>query len=115
MKIVTLLLVSLMFFACSQSSYLYYYGDSSHRYYKAVKQADAKSVSDYKLSLEKVFAKSAEKGLKVPPGLYCDYALLLIQENNPIDAEIYFNKEKANWPESQPMVDFIMQRYQLTQ
>lgn len=115
MKIVALLLISLIFFACSQSSYLYYYGDSSHRYYKAIKNADTKSISDYKISLEKVFTRSAERGLKVPPGLYCDYAMLMIQENKPIDAEIYFNKEKANWPESQKMVDFLMQQYQLTE
>ncbi len=106
-----LLAVLFLLAACAQPQYLYY-GNSSHSYYKAVKKQDTKSVEDYKQSLEKVFAKSASLGKPVPPGLYCDYALLILHDN-PQEAKSYLLKEKQAWKESETLVDFLINRYQL--
>ncbi len=107
-----LIAVLFLLAACAPPSYLYY-GNTSHSYYKAVKKQDAKSVANYKQSLEQVFDRSAKLGKPVPPGLYCDYALLLVAENNTSEAKRYLQLEKTTWQESTTMVDFLMQRYGL--
>ncbi|MDY0151524.1 MAG: DUF4810 domain-containing protein [Candidatus Cloacimonas sp.] len=106
------LLFALFLTACATPSYLYY-GNSSHSYYRAVKKQDEKSVSHYKASLENVFKRSENVGKPVPPGLYCDYAMLLLAENRTEEARIYFQKEKQTWSEAQQLIDFLMLRYKL--
>lgn len=90
-----------------------YYGNSSHSYYKAVKKQDDKSVENYKHSLEQVFRVSESRKIPVPPGLYCDYAMLLLNEQRTFEAKQYFEKEKQTWAESTQLMDFLMQRYGL--
>ncbi|PKN72589.1 MAG: DUF4810 domain-containing protein [Candidatus Cloacimonetes bacterium HGW-Cloacimonetes-3] len=107
-----LLVVLLLLAACATPPYLYY-GNTSHSYYRAVKKQDAKSVANYKASLEQVFDVSTRLGRPVPPGLYCDYALLLVAENNTTEAKRYLELEKTTWQESGTLVDFLMQRYGL--
>jgi len=111
-KLVLMLAVLLLLAACVQPPYIYY-GNSSHSYYKAVKKQDEQSVAQYKASLEQVFKRSDTMGIKVPPGLYCDYALLLLRENRTEEAKAYFAKEKQNWQEAHLMVDFLAKRYGL--
>ena len=105
-----LIALLLLMSACATPPYLYY-GNSSHSYYNAVKKQDAKSVAHYKASLEDVFAKSAKLERPVPPGLYCDYAMLLLAEERPVEAKVYFQKEQSTWRESAGYMDFLMQRY----
>ncbi len=104
----------LLLTACTTTQYLYY-GDSSHSYYRAVKKQDTGSVDNYKKSLQNVFDRSAHLGLPVPPGLYCDYALIMMKEERPDLAKEYFEKERSTWAESETMVNFLMQRYGLKQ
>ena len=98
---------------CAATPPYVYYGDTSHNYYRYVKNRDAKSLEQYKKSLELVFKHSQKKGIKVPPGLYCDYALIMLTLNQNDVAKEYFQKEKVNWNESQPLMDFLLQRYKL--
>ncbi|MCK9334696.1 MAG: DUF4810 domain-containing protein [Candidatus Cloacimonetes bacterium] len=107
-----LLAILLLLAACAQPPYLYY-GTSSHSYYQAVKKQDEKSVAKYKASLEDVFQKSAKLGKPVPPGLYADYALLLMKEQNADEARVYFQKEMETWSESHDLMNFLMQRYSI--
>jgi hypothetical protein len=111
-KLIFMAAVLLLIAACAQPPYLYY-GKSSHSYYKAVKKQDELSVAQYKASLEQVFSRSDALGIKVPPGLYCDYAMLLLKENRMEEAKAYFAKEKQNWQEAGVMVDFLAKRYGL--
>jgi hypothetical protein len=113
MKYIWILAVMALLAGCFAPPYLYY-GNSSHGYYKMLKKQDAKSRENYQESLEKVFERSARLGIPVPPGLYCDYALLMLaQQRNELALE-YLNKEKATWSEAQPFMDFLKQRYGLT-
>lgn len=106
-----LIAVLLLMAACAVPPPYLYYGDTSHSYYKAVKKQDAASVAHYKASLEDVFAKSIRLRISVPPGLYCDYAMLLLANNELAGAKVYFQKEKDAWSESAAFMDFLMQRY----
>ncbi len=98
---------------CAVSPPYVYYGNTSHNYYRYVKKRDANSLEQYKKSLEYVFDYSEKKGIKVPPGLYCDYALIMLTLDHNDLAKEYFQKEKDNWNESQPLMDFLLQRYHL--
>lgn len=111
MKIAGLLLIAILLAACAPS-YLYY-GNVSQHHYQYVKSPDPVSRQEYKHSLEKVFAKSEQYKLPVPPGLYCDYALLLATEGDYAAAREYFLKEKAQWAESSRFIDFLLARYGL--
>jgi hypothetical protein len=112
MKKLALLLPVLLLMACAGPR-LYWYGDSSWRYYRAVKKQDPYSLEAYKSSLERVFEYNFDQGNKVPPGLYCDYAMLLLNEGNSPGARIYLLKEKEAWPESAALIDHLLARYEL--
>ncbi len=110
MKYLLLLVTAILLTACSQNDYLYY-GNYSQSYYQAVKNPDFIRTANYKKSLEDVFTKSDLRGLPVPPGLYCDYAMLLVKEGDTSTARVFFEKEKALWPESVRIVNHLMSRY----
>lgn len=112
MRYLLALAALLLLAGCMAPQYLYY-GNTSHSYYKMVKNRDAKAVENYQESLEKVFERSAKSGLKVPPGLYCDYAMLMLSQQKNDLAMQYLQLEKEAWAESEKMVDFLMQRYGL--
>lgn len=112
MKYLIILMVFALLAGCFAPPYLYY-GNSSHSYYKMLKKQDARSRDNYQESLEKVFERSLQLGIPVPPGLYCDYALLMLGQGRYDLAREYFNKEKATWSEAQPFMDFLAQRYGL--
>lgn len=112
MRFISLLAILIFLGGCFAPPYLYY-GNSSHSYFKMLKKQDAVSRESYQRSLENVFARSEQFGIPVPPGLYCDYALLMLaQQRNDLALE-YFYKEKSTWNEAQPFMDFLMKRYGL--
>lgn len=111
-RLLGILVIMLLLAACASPPYLDY-GNSSYGYYTAVKNQDKASVDYYKKSLEDVFARSQYYKIPVPPGLYCDYALLMMKEERPELAKEYFAKEAATWEESSKMVNFLLQRYGL--
>ena len=45
------------------------------------------------------------KIVRIAPGLYAEYGYLLLLSNRPAQAKIYFEKEKATWPESTTLMD----------
>lgn len=112
MKYLTLLFVLFVLAGCASTPYLYY-GDSSYRYYQSVKHPNDLNQTYYKVSLEHVFDKSARLGIKVPPGLYCDYALLMLRRGDALAAREYLLKEKDTWTESASLVDFLLAKHGL--
>ena len=109
-----LFLVAVLFStACSQNAYQLYYGDTSQRYYDAVKRPE--TAETYKRSLEQVFAISRTRGMPVPPGLYVDYAMLLLTEGDSYGARDFLIKERELWPESAKFMDFLLARFSLRQ
>ena len=68
---------------------------------------DEKSVAEHMAVLEKIFKESEEKGTRVAPGLYAEYAELLYQHRNKIEAKKYFILEKQTYPESAVFIDSV--------
>ena len=76
------------------------YDPSLYAYYKdpakeaALEQALAASIS----------AADSHQG-QVPPGIYAEYGYLQLQQGKNSIAVEFFNKEKAQWPESAVFMD----------
>lgn len=49
--------------------------------------------------------ENAEAEDQVPPGLYAEYGYCLYEMGNNDEAVIYFEKEKAKWPESNVLME----------
>ena len=98
---------------CACAAPFRYYGDYSIGSYLHKSHPNGVTRADLKASLEKVIAKSKAKQIKVPPGLYCEYALVLLEEERNAEARKYLLLERQNWPESRVLVDHLLERYQL--
>jgi hypothetical protein len=103
-----LLLAAVILSGCATTKkpLVYYYGGYEQAYYHSKKDNTPDSVAKYKLALEDVIRTSERKGLRVPPGIYCEYGYLLSKQGSA-DAERYFNLEVATYPESAHFVAFL--------
>jgi hypothetical protein len=45
---------------------------------------------------------------KVPPGMYADLGMLLLQSGDKVKAQTNFKKERDAWPESAPLMDALI-------
>ena len=107
MKIIPFLLTSVLFLSgCTTPPLKYYYGKYSTTLYRTKKDGTPGSLENHKNSLVKIIQTSKERGYRVPPGIYCEYAYLLSNEGNP-EAEKYFALEIETYPESERFVGLI--------
>jgi hypothetical protein len=91
---------------CATKPIDYYYGNYEKTYYHSKKDGTPSSIANYKESLEDIIKTSSEKGLRVPPGIYCEYGYLLAKQGSP-DADRYFNLEITTYPESTRFVALV--------
>jgi hypothetical protein len=106
------LIILLAFAGCATQTGLYYYGDYSYKYYKMVKKQDEASKTNFIKSMDNVITKSTTQyKTPVPPGIYCDYGMMKASQSNIEEAHKYFNLEKSQWPESAPLMDYLIQFY----
>ena len=107
-----LFLAATLLSGCATKPIDYYYGNYEKTYYHSKKDGTPSSIAKYKESLEDIIKTSGEKGLRVPPGIYCEYGYLLAKQGSS-DADRYFNLEVTTYPESARFVALI--RSQLKQ
>uniref|UniRef100_UPI004048A0C3 DUF4810 domain-containing protein n=1 Tax=Rheinheimera sp. TaxID=1869214 RepID=UPI004048A0C3 len=106
MKIFPLLIVLVLFSGCTTAPVEYFYGNYSQTLYRSKKDATPQSLEKHRQSLQAIIEKSEKKGIKVPPGIYCEYAYLLAKEGSP-EADRYFSLEVKTYPESERFVSFV--------
>jgi len=100
------LLGLLLFAGCATPPVSYYYGNYSQALYRSKKYNTPASLEKYRHSLEEIIRTSEKKGLRVPPGIYCEYAYLLAKDGSP-EADRYSSLEVKTYPESERFVSFI--------
>jgi hypothetical protein len=111
-KFIVLSVIVLAFAGCATQSNLYYYGDYSAKYYKMVKKQDDASKTNFVKSLDNVITKSkTQYKTPVPPGIYCDYGMMMASQSKIDEAHKYFSLEKSQWPESAPLMDYLINLY----
>ncbi len=56
-------------------------------------------------ALRTTILEAEQEGRKVPPGLYAEYGYALLEEGKSKEAVVWFEKEKAKWPESRLLME----------
>ncbi len=96
-----------LLFGCVASTGLYDYGKYSQLQYHMHKDATPEAFAKYEEEVLRLIEKAQKKGMKVPPGLFAEYAYLQGLKGDSATAAIYFQKEVELYPESQKYVDFL--------
>jgi len=98
---VLLILLSVFFFTgCATQKPMYNWGDYSSSLYKLKKDPCDENLMKYKQVLLKIMEDSKKKGLRVPPGVYCEYGYISMKEGKTDEALAYFDLEEKTYPES---------------
>ena len=105
-KLVPLLLATSFLSACATKPIVYYYDGYEQAYYHSKKDGTPASTAKYQKSLEDIIQTSEKKGIRVPPGIYCEYGYLLAKQGSA-NADRYFDLEVKAYPESAKFVALV--------
>jgi hypothetical protein len=86
----------------------YDFGNYSHALYQYKKNHTDVTYQEYKKALNDVIERTKTSGYRVPPGIYCEYGFLLVQEGKPEEANTYFELEKKTYPESTVLIERLI-------
>ncbi len=94
------------FFAmgCAAKPKMYYWENYSKSLYDYKKNPSDKTLLEHKQALLKVIEVSQQHQTRVPPGVCCEYAYILMKEGNNKEAMKYLTMEEQVYPESRPFV-----------
>lgn len=95
-RLVPILVVALL--SCAPR--MYYFGEYTDTLYKYKKNPNERTLENHMDELEKIIEVSERRGLRVPPGIYCEYAYYLLQTGSRRKAVTYIEREEAEYPES---------------
>lgn len=90
------------------------YETSLYGYYKNPEQLEnlmkslEKAIAEGEEAAKSSAAADGTKPRRIAPGLYAEYGYLLMLKNDGAKANIYFEKEKASWPESMVLMDKLI-------
>ena len=103
-KIVLLFFLSISLpFGCAKKE-LYRWEGYSKSLYHYKKTPEEKSYGHHKQILEKIIEESSRNNARVPPGIYCEYALMLMKAGNHEESLKYLDLEEKIYPESKIFV-----------
>lgn len=104
-RILILLPAIFMLGGCATPS-LYYWGDyesALYRHYKTPGQ-----MQDFGQDLEDIITEAETDGRSVPPGVYAEYAYVMMQMGHPDVAVKYYKLEKRHWPKSTKLMNAMI-------
>lgn len=103
-----LLFVFLFLIGCA-SQKQYYWGDYSNTLYAYRKNASDENLLKHKATLENIIQESADRNLRVPPGVYAELGYIYLRQNNNDTAIKYFDLEAKTYPESKLFMERLTQ------
>lgn len=99
--LLALLLAAVTTGCASRSMYAWgKYDDALYKHYRTPGDREA-----WVEALKTCVLEAEQEGRKTPPGLLAEYGYALLEEGNTKEATVYFEKEKAKWPESAVLMD----------
>lgn len=103
--------VSVAFFAgCANTKHDWgNYQTELYTYYKSPTPEEQQELMN---ELATTFARTENKGIVPPPGLYAEYGTFLFQEGDFPNAIVFYEKEKNAWPESAKFMDSLISTLQ---
>ncbi len=90
---------------CATDDNLYYWGKYEKTLYRHYRNPD--DMLELVGEIGTIIEKGEELG-RVPPGLYAEYGYLLLELGESQRAAVFFEKEKATWPESAYFMDAML-------
>jgi hypothetical protein len=84
------------------------YDDTLYRHYKKPQERAA-----FVEGLRTTILEAEERGLRVPPGVCAEYGYALYEEGRLPEAIGYFQRERAEWPESRVLMDKMIRNAEL--
>jgi len=93
---------------------MYSWGDYSSSLYKLKKDPSEEHLMKHKQVLFKIMEDSKENGLRVPPGVYCEYGYILMKEGKPDEALSYYDLEEKTYPESAVFIQRLKSQFSKT-
>ncbi len=87
-----------------------YWGEYSKTLYEFKKNPGSATRTAHIKELNSIIIKSNELNLRVPPGLYAELGMYLLNDGKKEKANEYFNLELKTYPESKTMVLQILKK-----
>lgn len=78
----------------------YYWGDYSKTLYQYTKAPSEQTLAAHADELERVIEESAERGLRVPPGIHAELGYIRANQGNDALAMAHYQSEMRLYPES---------------
>jgi hypothetical protein len=106
MKIKGLIIISavLLLSACNTTQGGLYWGSYSDTLYNYKKEPGDQSRQQHVKSLNDIIATSDKKGIRVPPGVLIELAIMQIESGSPENANSLLDRELSLYPESKTLV-----------
>ena len=95
---------------CAANQSMYRWEDYSDTLYRWTKDATAERAAEHVAELAMIIKKSEAKGVRVPPGIHCEYGYMLMLAGDHEEAMRCFRKEAEVYPESGFFVNFLLKR-----
>jgi hypothetical protein len=106
MKIKGLIIISavVLLSACNTTQGGLYWGSYSDTLYDYKKEPGDKSRQQHVKSLNDIITTSDKKGIRVPPGVLIELAIMEIESGSPESANSLLDRELSLYPESRTLV-----------
>jgi hypothetical protein len=106
MKIKGLIIISavVLLSACNTTQGGLYWGSYSDTLYNYKKEPGDQSRQQHVKSLNDIIATSDKKGIRVPPGVLIELAIMQIESGSPENANSLLDRELSLYPESKTLV-----------
>ncbi|EGJ51716.1 DUF4810 domain-containing protein [Desulfocurvibacter africanus] len=95
-----ILLVVLACGGCANQNRHYYMGEYSSTLYACRKNPTPEEQAKHVQELENIIAKSEQRNLRVPPGIYAELGYIHLKAGEMAEARNYFEAENRLYPES---------------
>ena len=96
----SLILAAYFLTGCATQKPMYYWGDYSTSLYEYKKSPNADTLAKHKHALYQIIEESKSRGIRVPPGVYCEYGYILMREGKSKEAIRFLELEEQTYPES---------------
>lgn len=80
----------------------------SHTYYAMIKEPTPVTIKEHQNELVHIIDNAGEKKKPVPPGIFAEYGYLLAKEGNIKQAVAYYEREVAEYPESEQFMTVLI-------
>lgn len=110
MKVLLTLLAVIALSACTAKPKMYYWGEYSETLHQLKQEPTEEHLSEHIESIHDVIEESNDYSLRVPPGVYAEYAGLLMKQGKVAEARKYFLLEKEVYPESAFFMDRMLKQ-----